>query len=303
MFFGLSQITTSVFLERKEGRQNDIDSDVYGIVTQRKIDIQREERAGNQANNFVIDAIEFNSSSYKEIRKEVVNEGGSKYEEKFLARKMSNGNTYLYKYQSALENWSLSIYITIGHLFNNIVRKILLPIILSPLLLVNGDRFKKIKETLRADWENLMPIKAIAALILNAALDLLSVLTFCVASSFFNKVSGDVERWAVGDILIGEEKGSAIGKTYGNRITKGALLCRDSFLFDRYVSPCQQPMFVLDKSGSTIYDQIRGVDKAGFIRWMKDDGLETKVNILECATTDASQDFSDSEEDDSYSDI
>ena len=116
------------------------------------------------------------------------------------------------------------------------MRKILIPILLFPLVAVFANK-SRVYKILKEELLNLVPIKAIVGLILNALLDLFTI--FSGGLNYFHFLSGDITRWVVGDDF---EKDS-----FGKRISVGAISKFLYPVFTRYVLQCKQPFFALLK--------------------------------------------------------
>ena len=201
----------------------------------------------------------------------------NKRRDRFIVRTLGGGERFLYVYHTRFEEWLISLKVLIGNIFNNVVRMILIPVLLSPVLAIFAPK-SRIFRILKEDLANLMPIKAILGLFLNALIDTLAVLTG--GCKYFNVLSGDIVRWVVGDDIN--------KATWVKRVSGGRFFFN---IFLRYIAPCQQPMFILSKEPArealklsyreeSIYAHIQEArEMQSFLRWMVQDTFRIDIAV------------------------
>ena len=140
------------------------------------------------------------------------NEATFKVSLDFAARRVGN-EIYLYGIEkcNALIEWVKAI----GMIFANIIHTIVYKI---GFLLLWGKGLKK-----------LVPLRALAIFVPQFLVNLSSILTFGLFSTWFNRISGDLERWC-----FGVSKKSLVFTVLNKRLKENI-----------YAAPCQQPKCII----------------------------------------------------------
>ncbi len=140
------------------------------------------------------------------------NEATFKVSLDFAARKVGN-EIYLYGIEkcNALIEWVKAI----GMIFANIIHTIFYKI---GFLLMCGEGLKK-----------LVPLRALAIIVPQFLVNLSSILTFGLFSTWLNRISGDLERWS-----FGVSKESLVFTVLNKRLKENV-----------YAAPCQQPKCII----------------------------------------------------------
>lgn len=130
------------------------------------------------------------------------------------------------------EEFSKSIGMMVGLLVANIVFRCILPLLglliaAPPIGRLLG--CEKLSARVRDEWKALIPIKTLfVGIIGHLVLQSLAIGTFGLLSPFFNRLSGDLERW-----LNGHTNEDVENKTIGERLSERC-----------YLAACQQPVMM-----------------------------------------------------------
>lgn len=195
-----------------------------------------------------------------------------------IVRTINEDTQYVYKKKGAGEARVIAFLALIGHVVNTAIRKILVPIIMAFTYQLQSDDNKAL---VKDEWKRLMPLKAILGLVVHPVLDTLGIFF----GDRLNKLSGDFERWIVGD---------DVNARYSSRIGKGLAIARGTnaccaVVLGRYTTPCQQPVFVLSNQRLSINLTSKGYgehhlghkvqtsDRAAFIRFVMTGHSQIKI--------------------------
>ena len=171
----------------------------------------------------------------------------------YRLRRLSDGRVFVYDVKSSKTLFKDSLLYTAVHLFNNIIRKILIPILFLPFLLTWGDVFSNYKRIALGEWKRFTPVKALFAIVINLLLDLAALFSFGSKSAdVLNNLSADIDRWVNGDNPedLDYHRKNIDGNPFGFK-SFGQIL-------NRYVSPKYQPNFVLSKEADSFVEKDLG---------------------------------------------